>query len=669
MGNSPYPRPIAYPASRVESMAADAAPLPAVVVGAGPVGMVVALGLAARGVPVTVLEALDAVSFGSRAIGISRHSLEVAERLEFAEQIEKVALPWLGGRTFFRDQEVLNFRMPMGEHDARAPMVNIGQTQLEQIIVDRLESEPLVSLLWQVEVTGYAVSGSTAGDSAGAGPVVTLDVQTADGPRTLRASWVVAADGGRSRMRELAGLTLEGTSYEGRYVIADIHWPVDLPVERRVWFDPPSNAGSTVLMHRQPDDIWRIDYQIDANADLDRELSQERIHERIARHLDWLGTDVPWTLEWHGLYMAHARALDEFVHGRVIFAGDSAHLVPIFGVRGLNSGLEDAETLAWTLAAVIDGRAGPALLQAYAAERRSAWQQNVNNAVKPTRFMTPGTDGYRVSRDAILRLAAEYPAFGFLLNPRQSSATHAHTSPLTWHAQAHARGTLPGDPVPDWAVRTADDAHTTLNMLRGKGFGLLAFGFNDKMYAVAARATQRLAADLSPEQCRLVLVNGTARPAEHPVVLDESLQQALGALDGEVFVVRPDGLLLARLTDPVSLSHVPDVIRDGRAPEGGRMAPDWPDPTPPAERHLEHLWLTLSQAMDSVGPQGREGMLTRLAFLLGSMVPVNRLTSAINSSVALGHEHDDHPAYTMALAQNETHDAQQAATKAGEGTP
>ncbi len=625
MAASAYHRPTTYPAARIESLAPDAPPLPVVVVGAGPVGLVTALGLAQRGIPVTVLEAADAASFGSRAICISRHSLEVAERLGFAEPIEAVAIPWLGGRSYYRETEVLSFRMPMSERDVRSPMVNIGQSMLEQIIVDRLLAEPLATLLWRCEVTGFVDEGSA----------VSLEVATVDGPRTLRASWVVASDGGRSRMRELAGLALDGTSYEGRYVIADIHWPVDEPAERRVWFDPPSNSGSTVLMHRQPDDIWRIDYQLEPDADLVAELQGHRIRQRISQHLEWLGNTVPWTLEWHGIYQAHARALDEFVHGRVIFAGDAAHLVPIFGVRGLNSGMEDAETLAWMLAAVVDGRAEPRLLAAYAAERRSAWEQNVSNAGKSTRFMTPGTDGFRMTRDAILRLAAAYPAFGFLLNPRQSSATHAHLSPLTWHADERSRGTLPGDPVPDWSV-TVDGASTTLNRLRGKGFGLLAFGFDDAMYAAVAAAAERLAKALAPEPCELVLVNGTATPADHALVLDEDLQRSLGAAPGEVFVVRPDGLLLARLTDPAEVDQVPDVIRAGRAPEGGRMAPDWPDPTPPAERHLEHLWLSLSAALDQVTPEQRDDLLTRMVFLLGSQVPVNRLSSAIGSALERG---------------------------------
>lgn len=623
MAPSPYHRPVEHPAARLSSMPPQAPALPVLIVGAGPVGMVAALGLAQRGVPVTICEAANSVSFGSRAICVSRHTLEVAERMGFAEPVEAVALPWLGGRSFYRDTEVLRFRMPTGAHDVRAPMANLGQSELEALILDRLSAEPLISLLWQVEVTGVHELEHE----------VEVQVQTVDGPRTLRAQWVIAADGGRSTMRELLGLTLEGTSYEGRYVIADIHWPVPDPVERRVWFDPPSNAGSTVLMHRQPHDIWRVDYQLEPDADVAAEQDEERITARIAQHLDWLGNTTPWTLQWHGLYLAHARALDEFVHGRVVFAGDAAHLVPIFGVRGLNSGVEDAETLAWMLAAILQGRAEPSLLAAYTVERRSAWEQNVANATKSTRVMTPGTDGYRMTRDAVLRLAAAYPMFGFLLNPRQSSATHAHTSPLTWHADPMARGTLPGDPVPDWAI-VADSAAGSLNRLRGNGFGLIAFGFDEHMYAVLAPAHERLTAALAPETCSLVLVNGSAAPPEVATVADEELAHAFGARPGEVYVVRPDGLLLARLDNPGDLDRLADSIRVGRAPEGGRVAPDWPDPTPPTERHLEHLWQTLSAGLDKAGSAEREGMLTRLVFLLGSQVPVNRLSSAIGAAMA-----------------------------------
>ncbi|MGB8382192.1 MAG: FAD-dependent oxidoreductase, partial [Dermatophilaceae bacterium] len=287
MAESPYYIPRKYPPSEVTSMPPDARPLPVVIVGGGPVGMATAMVLSQRGIPVTIVEAADQVSFGSRAICISRHSLEAAERLGFGPDLENVVVPWSSGRSFFRDTEVLHFQMPTSTYDVRAPMVNVSQSQVEQIMVDHLEADPLVTYLWEVRVNGYIQDEQA----------VTLQLDTSAGSRTLRAAWVVAADGGRSRMRELAGLTLEGTSYEGRYVIADIHWQSDLPVERRVWFDPPSNPGSTVIMHRQPDDIWRIDYQLDEGQDADAETKVERITQRIAQHLAWLGNERPWTLE------------------------------------------------------------------------------------------------------------------------------------------------------------------------------------------------------------------------------------------------------------------------------------------------------------------------------------------------------------------------------------
>ncbi len=336
---STYFHPKKYAPEDFASLAPSADALPVVIVGAGPVGMGVAMGLAQRGIAVTILEAADQVSFGSRAICVSRHSLEVAERLGFGAELEDIVLPWVGGRSYYRDQEVLQFRMASAEHDARGPMVNVSQSEFEQIMTDKLLAHPLVNFHWSSSIAGISV-----GDDE-----VTLTVDTAFGTRELRAAWVVAADGGRSKMRELSGIRLQGNSYEGNYVIADIHWESELPAERLVWFDAPSNPGSTIIMHRQPRDIWRIDYQLDASDDPEAETQEDRIRDRITRHLEWLQSDIPWTLEWFGFYRAHALALEDFTHGRVLFAGDAAHLVPIFGVRGLNSGMEDAETLVWQL--------------------------------------------------------------------------------------------------------------------------------------------------------------------------------------------------------------------------------------------------------------------------------------------------------------------------------
>ncbi|WP_448624384.1 FAD-dependent monooxygenase [Geodermatophilus sp. URMC 64] len=626
MTTSPYHVPRTHPPARFASTTATDPALPVAVVGAGPVGMAVALGLAQRGIAVTVLEAATQVSFGSRAICISRHSLEVADRLGFGEELSRLALPWVGGRSFYRDVEVLRFLMPNEPHTVRGPMVNVSQSEFEQLMVDALAAHPLVTLHWGARVAGC----STAGDE------VELTVDTADGTRRLRASWVVAADGGRSRMRELTGVRLQGTSYEGRYVIADIHWQSDLPAERMVWFDPPSNPGSTVIMHRQPNDIWRIDYQLDPAEDADVETQEHRIRDRIASHLQWLRNDRPWTLEWHGFYKAHALALDRFVHDRVLFAGDAAHLVPIFGVRGLNSGMEDAETLAWMLAAVIGGAADRAILDTYSAERHHAWEQNVANAGKSTLIMTPGSHGYRTTRDALLALATVRPEFGALINPRQSSATHARLSALTVAAPG-AAGLLPGDPVEDRRIRLVGGKETSLNEIRGPGFAVVGFAPDAAAVAAAERLREDLAAALPAEQVTVALVGGAADRQPGVCAVDaESVDLAAvwGARPGELFVVRPDGLLLAR-GQATDLAGLPAHLRAGGAAGDAREAGGAAEAPPAGLARREAAWLGLSEGLDAVPADDREGFLTRLALLLGDRVDTDDFRAAVATAAAV----------------------------------
>jgi len=627
MTTSPYYQPPANEPSEFPSMTADDTTLPVVVVGAGPVGMAVALGLARRGVPVTVLEAATQVSFGSRAICISRHSLEVADRLGLGDQLTDLVLPWQGGRSFYRSDEVLHFVMPNEPHTVRGPMVNISQSELEQVMADALTTHPLVTLHWGAAVAGCSLEGDE----------VTLEVDTEAGTRYLRASWVVAADGGRSRMRELTDVALHGTSYEGRYVIADIHWKSDLPAERMVWFDPPSNPGSTVIMHRQPHDIWRIDYQLDPGEDAEVETQAHRIKARIASHLGWLRNEGPWTLEWHGFYKAHALALDSFAHDRVLFAGDAAHLVPIFGVRGLNSGMEDAETLAWMLASVVNAGADTALLQTYSVERHHAWEQNVANAGKSTLIMTPGTHGHRATRDALLALATTRREFSHLIDPRQSSATHARCSPLTLPATSEAGRMLPGDPVEDRRVRLVDGKETSLNELRGGGFAVVGVGLDSEGEEAAVGIRDELARTLAPEEATLLLVHREPDPSAYDTVLDVdgALATAWGARDGEVFIVRPDGLLLARgeVADLTGLGAHLLAGGDTSAPASNR--PVLASGLTADQQRREAAWLALSAGIDAVPADDREGFLARVALLLGDRLSTDDFAEAVTIAASV----------------------------------
>lgn len=622
LGPSPYYQPTHQPSTPLDSTPAGEQ-LPVVVVGAGPVGMAVALGLAQRGIGVTLLEGANQVSFGSRAICVSRHSLEVADRLGFGEQIDAIALPWDGGRSYHRDAQVLHFQMPNEPHTVRGPMVNVSQSEFEQVMVERVEANPSIRLIW-----GAALSGVTQLDDG----TVEVTATTEDGERTLRAAWVVAADGGRSAVREALGLRLQGQSYEGRYVIADIHWKSEMPTERVVWFDPPSNPGSTIIMHRQPNDIWRIDYQLDPSEDAEVETREDRIKARIATHLEWLGDDRPWTLEWHGFYQARALALESFTHDRVLFAGDAAHLVPIFGVRGLNSGMEDAETLAWMLASVVNGGADASLLQAYSLERHSAWEQNIANAGKSTLVMTPGSHGHRTTRDALLALAVERTEFSHLINPRQSSATHARVSPLTVPATEALDGVQPGEPVEDRRVLTADGKESSLHELRGTGFGIYGTHLDADALAAANELRSALAEAWTWESVSVIatLAEGTDAEQIAGTVLADAegaLAAALGARPGELFVVRPDGLLMARGRG-AELVGILERLTTG----GGAAHADVPETVvdvDPAEAAREKVWLDLSAGINEVPADDREGFMARLALLLGDRVGPDAFADAV----------------------------------------
>lgn len=418
--------------------------VPIAIVGAGPVGLTLAAGLAAHGVRSVLLEARDSVSFGSRATCISRRSLEIWDRFGVAGGVLAKGLGWTAGRSFWRDHHVLRFEMPNAPGDKHPPMVNIQQCFAEHLVLQDLARRPECELRWH-----STVLRATPGERT-----TRLDIATPEGSYGIEADWVVATDGARSSLREAVGLKLEGDSYEGRYLIADIRLRSKHPTERRAWFDPASNRGSTVLMHKQPDDIWRIDYQLRDDEDPDAEVQEARVRARISAHLAMIGEPPEYDLIWISLYRAHTLTLPRYRAGRVLFAGDAAHLVPIFGVRGLNSGIDDAGNLAWKLAAVVQGEGTEALLDSYSEERVHAARENIRQSRKSTLFMTPPSAGFALMRDAALSLAVSHDFARPLINPRQTTAITFPESRLQtaddapWPAGPVPGATVPNLPLP-----------------------------------------------------------------------------------------------------------------------------------------------------------------------------------------------------------------------------
>lgn len=514
-----------------------------VVVGGGPVGYTTALGLARFGVPVLLLEADDGVCFGSRAICISRRSLEIIDRVGSDRQFLAHGLAWTGGRSFYRGQEVLHFQMPQDALQKRPPMVNLAQYSIEQYLLDEVrQRSDLIEVRWQSRVSGIAQ------DALGA----TLQVQTPGLDYALQTDWVVAADGGRSFLREALGLQLQGTSYEGRYVIVDILLDSARTTERLAYFDPPCNPGSTVLVHKQPDNVWRIDYQLRDGEDPEQAILPEQVMPRVQSLLDMMGETSPWKPVWTGIYKANALTLPDYRCERTLFAGDAAHLVPIFGVRGANSGIDDADNLAWKLAHVVRGWAPDTLLDSYSRERVAATHENLRYGTKSTEFMAPPSFAFDWMRTAVLGLAQRHPQLSSLINPRQTSAITYADSALSAPAQGQAfqAGPIPGAVLPECPVTLqqggqARPGHVT-DLLHAPGWTLLAFVAQGPAPAALLAAAAQLHAQKGlPVHVRTLALQGEAAGAD---ACDSSGQLAAlyGATPGTVYAVRPDGHVLGR---------------------------------------------------------------------------------------------------------------------------
>ncbi|MDE1180820.1 FAD-dependent oxidoreductase [Paraburkholderia sp.] len=514
------------------------------IVGGGPVGLTVALGLANHGVPSVLIEADDSVCYGSRAICISRRSLEIIERLGAADGFLKTGLPWAGGRSFYRDTEVLHFKMPQDENQKLPPMVNLAQYHIEQFLLDAAEKKSdLIDIRWQTRVTAI--------DSRADG--ATLELSTPEGDYSHNTDWVVACDGGRSTIRESLGLQLKGTSYEGRYVIVDIELESDRPTERLAYFDPSSNPGSTVLVHKQPDNVWRIDYQLRDGEDAEQAVKPENVMPRVQSLLDMMGERGAWAPIWITIYKANALTLESYRHGRVLFGGDAAHLVPIFGVRGANSGIDDADNLAWKLAFVVRGLASDGLLDSYSAERVAAAHENLRHGTKSTEFMAPPSFAFDLMRKAVLSLASRHERVRSLINPRQTSAITYSASPLNaaeLDPSAFAAGPVPGGVLPECPLTIVEDGNAReahLTDLVAPCFTALYFSEDGRVPPEFSALEETLGRGKLP--FKLVPVSSHLDPEnkrEHNWDHTGRLFAMYDATPGTVYLVRPDGHVLGR---------------------------------------------------------------------------------------------------------------------------
>lgn len=509
-----------YPYARSKDQDRDtAARHKVVVVGGGPVGLATALDLGRQGVPVLVLDDHEGIGMGSRAICFSKRCLEIATRYGAGAPMLDKGVVWNLGKVFHDDRQIFEFNLLPEQGHRNPAFINLQQPYFEKFIYEQIEAEIAKGAPIEVRGKNRVDAIETHEDHC------RLEVMTPEGAYAIEADWVVGCDGASSPLRAMMALDFDGRAFEDSFLIADIRMKNEsFPTERWFWFEPYFKSGASTLLHKQPDDVWRVDFQIGWDVDRAEEMKEENIRARLDA---MLGADVEYDIVWSSIYTFQCRRMNNFRHGRVVFAGDAAHQVSPFGARGANSGLQDVDNLGWKLGMVITGAAPESLLDSYDEERVYGADENILNSTRSTDFITPKSKVSHTFRNAVLALAEHHEFARPLVNSGRLSV------PCTYDGLSlNGADDLSGAPEKSRVGSVCPDAPL--------GDGYLLDHLGDRFVLLAIGTTV-------PDQ---MMVDGIAIETLCVSGDDEATrvlrERYLGAAPAGVYLVRPDQHVAAR---------------------------------------------------------------------------------------------------------------------------
>jgi len=492
---------------------------PVAIIGAGPIGLAAAVDLALKGVPSVVLDDNNVVSIGSRAICWAKRTLEIFDRLGVGERMLEKGVTWKTGRLFHRTEEVYNFDLLPEDGHKYPAFINLQQYYVEQYLVERARDFPgLIDLRFSNKVVCHQDKGGH----------IALDVETDFGNYTLNADYVLACDGAGSPTRKRMNLPFEGQTFEEHFLIADVKMeesPFETEeAERWFWFEPEFHPGQSALLHKQPDNIYRIDLQLGPDADPQTEADEAKVFPRIKAIVG----DKPFKLDWMSVYKFRCAKLERFVHNRMIFIGDSAHVVSPFGARGGNGGIQDVDNLCWKLALVLGGKADASLLETYNEERVHGSAENIKNSSRATNFMTPKSPVEHMFRNEVLKLSKDMPFARKLINSGRLSVPCS----LAGMALQDDDSVLVGNALIDTPL---SEDNWLVSVTQG-AFTLVAFGDVEL-----------------PEVAGIKRIGIAQDSQDYPTYEDVSGHALARYGEGKAYLFRPDGHVMAVFDEPTKV--------------------------------------------------------------------------------------------------------------------
>ena len=504
---------------------------PIVIVGGGLAGLTLACALAHYGVEAVLLDDDNTVGVkgaSSRGICYTQKSLEIFQRLGIYERIAAKGVQWSVGRTFAGRDEVYSFDLRQQSSynlSGQPPFINIQQFYIEGFLVDRIGELGCADIRWNNRVTAFEQDDERA----------TLSITTPAGDYRIQAEHVIDATGSHSPFRHWVGASVTARQGDDRWCIADVRFAQRPPAERHTWIEAPFNDNRAVWQHLMGDDVWRIDYQMPPDADPEQVSREDVVRERLARQF---GADTEVEIVWVGPYAYKSECVDRMRHGRLFFMGDSAKVVSPFGARGGNTGIADADNLAWKLSAVMKGRASAALLDSYHEERHEAATQNVMVTNRTTRFLRPAPGIEKTFRDAALGLARQHPFARQLVN----TGRMAIANPYSRSSACERTGGLP---VQNVSFAWPDGSRGSMNeLLQWVDGNLLVLLFGDASAGSLARL--RALSETAPVRCVQVLGSeGRAGAVEHVRDPQGHLQGACHVFGHAWALIRPDSYVAA----------------------------------------------------------------------------------------------------------------------------